>query len=255
MAQGIKRSVGDERRFLPGSELRVVEGAKPKIQGYGAVFSSWSERLGGKFGFREKIRPGAFTDTIQSSDVRGLWNHDRNFVLGRTKSGTLKLAEDSRGVHYEIDPPDATWAKDLMESIRRGDVDGSSFGFRTLSDQWGSDEQGDWRELIKVELLDMGPVTYPAYTATTAQARTLAGLGVQLDEFADAFARVRRGDPIDAATRAVLSTVSQALASVPVAPAEPGEPARDGQPAGDEQRRAAERFAVARRRLDLAAFE
>ena len=82
-----------ERRYFAVEELRADDG-DGTIQGYAAVFDSPSLNLGG---FREIVRPGAFTQSVQRDDVRALFNHDPNFVLGRTKSGTLALLEDERG--------------------------------------------------------------------------------------------------------------------------------------------------------------
>lgn len=157
------RTIQTEFRF-------ETKDGKNKISGYAAVFNSLSEDLGG---FREKIRPGAFAEAIESDDVRALWNHDPNHVLGRNRAGTLKLEEDSNGLHYEIDIPDAQWAKDLAESIRRGDVSQSSFGFWVDTDEWKREGGEVVRELIKVKLFDVSPVTFPAYPATSVSARSI----------------------------------------------------------------------------------
>lgn len=158
-----------ETRTLP-VELRVAEdGKSPVITGYAAVFGQWSEDLGG---FRETIAQGAFAKTIQESDVRALWNHDANYPLGRNKAGTLRLKEDKKGLAIEIDPPNTQWASDLLESIRRGDVDQMSFGFQTIRDKWDSDDKNAVkRELQEVRLFDVSPVTFPAYPQTTVAVR------------------------------------------------------------------------------------
>jgi HK97 family phage prohead protease len=161
-----------ERRIIPAAgELRVSEeNGKPKITGYSAVFNSKSEDLGY---FREIIRPGCFAETIKSDDVRALFNHDPSNILGRNKAGTLKMKEDDRGLYVEIMPdPDTTWGRSVVASIKRGDIDGMSFGFRTLDDVWRTEDGKNLRELIKVQLFDVGPVTYPAYKATTADVRS-----------------------------------------------------------------------------------
>ena len=160
-----------ERRYIGVEELRVDgEGDTPKIRGYAAVFNSLSEDLGG---FREQIAPGAFKRTIKSADVRALWNHDPNYVLGRTRSKTLSLAEDDHGLAIEIDPPDTQWARDLMVSIRRKDITQMSFAFQTLKDEWDSeDQENEVRTLVKVRLFDVSPVTYPAYTATDVEVKS-----------------------------------------------------------------------------------
>lgn len=165
-----------ERRSFTVKELRVQDnGDKPaKITGYAAVFNSLSEPLSDWWAgtFREMIRPGAFKNAIERDDVRALWNHDPNYVLGRNKSGTLSLSEDDVGLKIEITPPDAQWARDLMESMRRGDVDQMSFGFRVVTDAWRMQDGEDIRELLDVELFDVSVVTYPAYTETSAAVRS-----------------------------------------------------------------------------------
>lgn len=166
-----------ERRigFVP--ELRVEgEGQEAKIVGYAAVFNSVTLIRTPWGNFREKIAPGAFKKALETSDVRGLFNHDRNQVLGRAKSGTMTLKEDDKGLRYEITPPDAQWAKDLLVTMRRGDVDQSSFGFRVIQggDRWDEEDDGvDIRTILEVaELYDVGPVTFAAYQDTEAGVRS-----------------------------------------------------------------------------------
>jgi HK97 family phage prohead protease len=151
-------------------ETRSEEDTSEVIRGYAAVFDSLSQDLGG---FREKIAPGAFAETIKNSDVRALWNHDANYVLGRNGAGTLRLFEDKKGLGIEIDPPETTFAKDLMISMRRGDVTQMSFGFYVKDEQWEKIDGENVRTLRKVELFDVSPVTYPAYTNTEVAVRSL----------------------------------------------------------------------------------
>lgn len=144
-------------------ELRADGDEKLKIVGHAAVFDTPAEI----WGFEEVIRKGAFTDAIKTDDVRALWNHDPNYVLGRTKSGTLKLEEDDIGLKIENDPPETQWAKDLMISMQRGDVDQMSFGFIVLEEKWSKrEEEPDLREILKARLFDVSPVTFPAYEET-----------------------------------------------------------------------------------------
>jgi len=169
----LKRSAGPtiERRafHLDSLEVRAEADNSPKIIGYAAVFDSFSEDLGG---FKEIIRKGAFEDSLKIDDIRALWNHNPDYVLGRNRSGTLRLLEDDKGLKIEIDPPNTQWAKDLMESIRRGDVDQMSFGFITVQDRWHSENGITTRELLKVKLFDVSPVTFPAYPQTEVGVRT-----------------------------------------------------------------------------------
>ena len=176
-----------EVRFLQNCEMRASEDGA-QITGYAAVWDSPSEVMGGMFGgdFIEKVRRGAFSRALsQKQDVRALFNHDPSKVLGRTANGTLRLEEDSRGLRYEIDLPDTQQGRDLRELVKRGDVSQSSFSFRVFRDE---NKRGDiWREpesgpaertLTDVDLLDVSPVTYPAYPETSVSARSLWPDGV-----------------------------------------------------------------------------
>ncbi len=162
-----------ETRFILQAELRVMStvGQPTKIAGHAAKFDSLSEDLGG---FRERIAPGAFAKTITTADVRALWNHDANIVLGRNKAGTLRLSEDSAGLAFEVDMPDTQLVRDMvMAPIARGDVNQCSFGFYTVNDKWAKVD-GEWiRTLLECDLVDVSPVTYPAYPSTDVAARSL----------------------------------------------------------------------------------
>jgi HK97 family phage prohead protease len=153
-------------------EIRSLDGTpdKPVIAGYAAVFNQLSDDLGG---FREKIAPGAFTKSL-GNDVRALFNHDSNLILGRTKSKTLRLSEDPKGLAIEIDPPDTEAARDLLTSIKRGDVSQMSFGFFTRSDIWEDIGGKIVRTLIDVDLFDVSPVTFPSFPQTAVAVRALA---------------------------------------------------------------------------------
>jgi uncharacterized protein len=167
-----KRKSNIERRNFMATELRTITDGDDtrRIVGYAAVFNTLSDDLGW---FREKIDPGAFKETIGQDDVRALWNHDSNYVLGRNKAGTLALSEDDHGLQIDVTPPDAQWARDLMTSIDRGDVDQMSFGFETISDRWETVDKVEIRTLVKVRLYDVSPVTFPAYPDTEVGLRSL----------------------------------------------------------------------------------
>lgn len=160
-----------ERRNFNLSELRAITDEKGlrKISGYAAVFNTAAD-IGM---FQERISAGAFGESIGTDDIRALWNHDSNYVLGRNKSGSLMLVEDQHGLKIEIDPPDTQWARDLMVSIDRGDVSQMSFGFQTITDKWEMSEGVDMRTLLKVRLFDVSPVTFPAYPDTEVGLRSL----------------------------------------------------------------------------------
>lgn len=181
---------GMERRFvrIRASEMRVDE-AEGVIEGYGARFGVWSEQLGY---FREKIQPGAFAKTIKENDIRCLFNHDANLVLGRSKAKTLELSEDEKGLSYRAKLPDTSYAKDLVISIARKDISQNSFGFEVVADAWNKDQSR--RVLEEVKLFDVGPVTFPAYPQTSVSTRSvLADVGIDFDAVVAALARQQRG--------------------------------------------------------------
>lgn len=161
-----------ERRYIT-YEMRVNrESDKPKMVGHAALFDVETD-IGW---FREMIAPGAFKESIQADDVRALFNHDANYVLGRNTVGTLKLHEDKVGLAIEIDPPDTQWARDLMTSMERGDISQMSFGFEIKSsqDQEWREEEGkkDLRIVKRAKLWDVSPVTFPAYPDTDIAVRS-----------------------------------------------------------------------------------
>jgi uncharacterized protein len=155
-------------------ELRMDEGDDGKgavLVGYGAVFNQRSENLGG---FTEVIQAGAFDDVL-GDDVRALFNHDSNIILGRNGT-TMTLSVDPVGLRYEIDLPDTQMVRDMVLSpVQRGDVNQSSFGFSVDVDKWDEDDEGRvTRTIVKVKrLYDVSPVTFPAYPDTTVASRSL----------------------------------------------------------------------------------
>lgn len=170
-------------------ELEIELGVEGrKIVGYAAVFDVEAD-LGE---FRESIRPGAFSPALAHPRVGGvvaLFNHDKNRVLGRVDAGTLRLAQDSRGLHVEISPPNTQFARELRKSIERRDVRGQSFQFIVAArgETWDfTDPAKPLRTIGGVaELIDVGPVTFPAYGETTAALRSR-------DTWRDAAARTAR---------------------------------------------------------------
>lgn len=163
-----------ERRYVRGIEVREAKpdsGSIGTLVGYAAVFNERSLDLGG---FTEIVLPGAFTESLKrGDDVRALIGHDPRLIVGRRSAETLRIEEDAKGLRYEIDLPDTTAGRDVLESVKRRDLDGSSFGFRTVKDDWKRLDGVYVRELIEAEVVDVGPVTYPAYTGTTAEAREM----------------------------------------------------------------------------------
>lgn len=153
------------------AELRAAgDGATPMIQGYAAVFNQLSVVLYGMF--REQIAPGAFAETLAKDDIRTLWNHNPDYVLGRKANGTLRLQEDNYGLLIENDPPDTSVGRDAVVSIRRKDVNQMSFMFDALVDDWSELEDGQiMRTLYKMKLYEVSPVTFPAYPQTVVGIR------------------------------------------------------------------------------------
>jgi HK97 family phage prohead protease len=195
---------GRERRMLAGEvrSLRRADGDTAEvIQGMAALFNAETQIGYDWWAFREVIRPGAFTRAVAEDDVRGLFNHDPNLVLGRNRAGTLRLEETGEGLRYEIDPPDASYARDLVQSIRRGDVTGSSFMFTVRKETWTDPPEGSaelpLREILEAELYDVSPVTFPAYDETTVSAHARDRLQAARD------ARRERDDDEPAAPTAV----------------------------------------------------
>lgn len=165
-----------EKRVFAIEGLRVErrEGQPTHILGHAAVFNTLSEDLGG---FRERVLPGAFADAIRTDDIRALFNHDSNFILGRNRSRTLTLLEDQTGLAIDIVAPETPTIRDLVIApIERGDVSGMSFAFSVRPDgqDWGEDTDGTIiRTLKNVRLYDVSPVVYPAYPSTDVAARCL----------------------------------------------------------------------------------
>lgn len=171
-----------EKREVRGAtkgEVRAVRAADGKgitLEGYAAVYDVKSEPIYGSF--YEIVKRGAFKRALDGKDdVRALFDHDSAMVLGRSKSKTLRLSDDTHGLKVEIDLPDTAMARDLAASIDRGDIDQMSFGFGTIQDRWSAERtpEGIWvdvRELLEVELFDVSVVTYPAYTQTEIAVRS-----------------------------------------------------------------------------------
>ena len=150
-------------------------GAATRLSGYAAVFDT-PATIGGLQPFVEVIDRGAF-DQALGDDVRVLFNHDPNLLIGRTKSGTASISIDQHGLRYDVTPPDTQVGRDVLALVARGDVDGSSFGFRVLEDTWTEGVTADdlpVRHVQRVSLYDVSPVTAPAYTETSVEARAEA---------------------------------------------------------------------------------
>ncbi len=155
------------------SEFRLdrPEGGRARLVGYAAVFNKLSEEI---MGFRERIAPGSFSNSLaKPDDIRALVDHDPSMILGRNKSGTLKLEENTKGLKATIKLPDTQPGRDIAVSVERGDVTGMSFGFQTITDEWNIEDGQDVRTLKEVKLFDVSVVTYPAYPDTTVAVRSM----------------------------------------------------------------------------------
>jgi HK97 family phage prohead protease len=198
--EGLRGLVREERAAFTEArvELRHDAGKPPKIDGHALVYNKWSEDLGG---FRERIIPGAATKSIDGgADVRGLFNHDPNYILGRSLAGTLELEDQPKGLRYLIDPPTSPTIRDLvLAPMERKELTQSSFQFITTDDEWREpkSKSGLWeRDLIAFELVDVSPTTFPAYPQTDAGLRTRIAqeLGIGPDDLTQLLVRALRGD-------------------------------------------------------------
>lgn len=170
----------DEARtlFLPVTVRAKTDQAEGDVlEGYAALFDEWAQIGDDSWGFMESIAPGAFASSLKDDDIRSFFNHDSNVVLGRMSAKTAEFSEDDKGLKAVIRPPDTTAARDVVTLIKRGDVTGMSFMFRTKKDEWTEPEKkGELpkRRLLDVQLFEAGPVTFPAYEATSISARDRA---------------------------------------------------------------------------------
>lgn len=155
-----------ERRSAP-AEVRVANGGR-RLEGYAALFGT-TANLGS---FRETIRPGAFTRSLASGqDVLALVDHDPRRLLARTRSGTLRLSQDSKGLAFDLDAPDTAAGRDVLALAERGDLGGMSFGFTVPNG--GEEREGDVRALTGVTLHEISVVqAWPAYEGTIIAARS-----------------------------------------------------------------------------------
>jgi uncharacterized protein len=199
-------------------ELRAgPTGEGMSFTGYAAVFNSDSEPLP----FIERITPGAFRKSLKGRNtIKMYMNHDSSMLLASTRSKTLRLEEDSRGLLVNADLPDTTVGRDLSVLMQRGDVDSMSFGFSVPSggDKWSDD--GMTRELRQVRLHEVSVVTgFPAYKATSATVRSLDMLaertGVDADKLAEAITMLESGNTLSDESAELLSSAVSKLRAEP----------------------------------------
>ena len=139
------------------------------IEGYFALYESETELWAGSY---EIISKGAFDNTINANDIRALWNHNTQYVLGRNKNGSLELKADDKGLYATIKLPKTQYAEDLYSLVQRGDIDQASFGFNIIDEELEELANGGYRWRIKdIDLHEISVVTFPQYENTTVQAR------------------------------------------------------------------------------------
>jgi uncharacterized protein len=198
-----------ESRFLAASvEIRAADDteSRPMVRGYAAKFNTESENLGSSdYQFREMILPGAFDD-VMNDDVRALFNHESSAILARSKNGegSLRIGTDETGLWYEFEAPDTQVGRDLVTSLKRGDVDQSSFSFTVSDDgqKWSEQKDGNgptriMRTISKVSrLFDVSPVTYPAYPDATVALRSLEQFR-DTKELSNKESQLEKNTPID----------------------------------------------------------
>lgn len=174
-----------ERRFTEAMPLSVGDGTNSRrITGYAVVWNARSSDLGG---FVETFAPHAFRDFFSSgkADVRGFVNHDTAKIIGRQSANTIRLYEDDKGVRFEIDVAETSYGDDLLESVRRGDITGMSFGFRLAKNGAKYDRSGGavLRTVTAAEMNEISPVTFPAYEASSVLNRCAPEIAEELKAF------------------------------------------------------------------------
>ncbi|KFL24938.1 peptidase U35 [Devosia sp. 17-2-E-8] len=160
----------NEQRSLVLPVERRADGDKVTVAGYAAVFGEVAN-IGGWF--EETLARGAFTETLKTADVRAYFDHDRGRVLGRSSAGTLRLKEDAKGLHVDIDLPDTSDGRDVATLVERGDISGMSFGFSVLRQEWDETVDPPRRTILEVELREVSIVSEPAYDGTSIARRSL----------------------------------------------------------------------------------
>jgi HK97 family phage prohead protease len=163
---------------VAGLEIREAAAGGKILAGYAVVWEKKSLPIYGQF--RELVRRGAFTQSLKENNIRALWNHNSDFVLGAIKPKTLRLEEDERGLKFEIDLPETTMGHDAAVTIKRGDIDGMSFAFQIRKEEWDeSNPKEILRTLIDVDLREISPTAFPAYPQTKVGVRSVE------DDFAE----------------------------------------------------------------------
>lgn len=167
-----QRSINSEITMIGSDEKRT-------ISGYAVKWNEWSNLIRKEsFEFVERFSPGAFDESLRSGNpIKAFWNHNTDKVIGSTKSGTMRVESDNVGLRFEIDLPNNSTGNDIIESVRRGDVDGVSFGFkiadRKKDNTWDdSDYRNVKRTINRAMLKEISPTPFPAYPQTELSLRS-----------------------------------------------------------------------------------
>lgn len=190
--EGFERELGPgglEVRTVPGVErleARATGDGVKVIRGYGAVYEEATTIEGWFSEWDEEIASGAGAKTISESDIRSMFNHDTNWLLGRNTSGSLTLSEDATGLLYDVTVnPDDVNALSVWAKVDRGDVSGSSIWFKVRREEWTYPDKENGlerakRRITEYQLFETGPVVFPAFVTTTAATRALSALDTVL---------------------------------------------------------------------------
>ena len=194
MEKSAKKEMKEIRALPMTIEVREVNEDEGKRTISGSIkYNNESAEMRDWWGdtFVEEIAEGAFDESLKVRDVVGLWSHDTSQVLGNTKSKTLRIENDKKELRFELDIPNTTVGNDAWELIKRGDVDGVSFGMKVTKDKWSSEERENGklykRSILNAELYEISPVAFPAYPTNEVSVRSLdefkAGEKRVADEF------------------------------------------------------------------------
>ncbi|HDR5665632.1 HK97 family phage prohead protease [Bacillus anthracis] len=194
MEKSAKKEMKEIRALPMTIEVREVNEDEGKRTISGSIkYNNESAEMRDWWGdtFVEEIAEGAFDESLKVRDVVGLWSHDTSQVLGNTKSKTLRIENDKKELRFELDIPNTTVGNDAWELIKRGDVDGVSFGMKVTKDKWSSEERENGkiykRSILNAELYEISPVAFPAYPTNEVSVRSLDDFKAGEKRVADEF--------------------------------------------------------------------
>ncbi|MES5847347.1 MULTISPECIES: HK97 family phage prohead protease [unclassified Bacillus cereus group] len=194
MEKSAKKKMKEIRALPMTIEVREVNEDEGKRTISGSIkYNNESAEMRDWWGdtFVEEIAEGAFDESLKVRDVVGLWSHDTSQVLGNTKSKTLRIENDKKELRFELDIPNTTVGNDAWELIKRGDVDGVSFGMKVTKDKWSSEERENGklykRSILNAELYEISPVAFPAYPTNEVSVRSLDDFKAGEKRVADEF--------------------------------------------------------------------